>query len=170
MSLAAGLGDAARVRVAFGIGTRSTDAARQSAYISFVLAGAAVLICAAILWVHPGLIVGIFLDIDDVANAAVLEIALGLSVYAGWFMLFDGVLIVAANAIRGLRDTKTPLWISLAGYWGVGLGIGTWLCFPMGYGAKGLWLGLILGPAFATILMLWRFQVRLFQAKQRMDA
>lgn len=170
LSLAAGLGDAARVRVAFGIGTRSTDAARQSAYISFVLAGAAVLICAAILWVHPGLIVGIFLDIDDVANAAVLEIALGLSVYAGWFMLFDGVLIVAANAIRGLRDTKTPLWISLAGYWGVGLGIGTWLCFPMGYGAKGLWLGLILGPAFATILMLWRFQVRLFQAKQRMDA
>jgi len=170
LSSSVGLGDAARVRVAYGIGTRSADAARQAAYISFVLAGVAVLICSAVLWVLPELLVGVFLDTDDVANAAVLGIALGLSVYAGWFLLFDGVLIVAANAIRGLRDTRTPLWISMAGYWGVGLGIGTWLCFPMNYGAKGLWLGLILGAAFANVLMFWRFQVRLSQAQRRLIA
>jgi MATE family, multidrug efflux pump len=170
LSSAVGLGDAARVRVAYGIGARSADAARQSAHISFVLAGAAVMICSAVLWIFPELLVGIFLDVDDMANAAVLEIARGLSVYAGWFLLFDGILIVAANAIRGLRDTKTPLWISMAGYWGVGLGIGTWLCFPMNYGAKGLWWGLILGPVIANILMIWRFQVRVSEAERRMDA
>ena len=134
-----------------------------------MLAGAAVLICAAVLWVIPELLVGVFLDIDDVANAGVLEIALGLSVYAGWFLLFDGVLIVAANAIRGLRDTRTPLWISMAGYWGIGLGTGTWLCFPLGYGANGLWWGLILGPLFALMLMFWRFHVRLDQAERRLN-
>jgi MATE family multidrug resistance protein len=128
------------------------------------------LICAVVLWVFPEFFVGIFLDIGDAENTGVLEVALGLSVYAGWFLLFDGVLMVAANAIRGLRDTRTPLWISMAGYWVIGLGIGTWLCFPMGYGAIGLWWGLILGPMVSILLMFWRFHVRLGQAERRLDA
>ena len=163
------LGDAARVRVAYGVGTRSAKAARQSAYISFVLAAAAVLICSSVLWVFPEFFVGIFLDIGDPANTAVLEIALGLSVYAAWFLLFDGILIVAANAIRGLRDTRTPLWISMLGYWVIGLGIGTWLCFPMGYGVSGLWWGLILGPMVSNLLMFWRFHARLAQTERRLN-
>lgn len=170
LSASVALADAARVRVAYGIGMRSALAAGQSANISFILAGATVLICAVVLWIFPAFFVGIFLDIGDAANTGVLEVALGLSVYAGWFLLFDGVLIVAANAIRGLRDTRTPLWISLAGYWVIGLGIGTWLCFPLGYGASGLWWGLILGPMVSILLMFWRFRVRLGQAGRRLDA
>lgn len=164
------IGDAARVRVAYGIGSRSAPAARQSAYISFVLAAAAVLICSGLLWAYPVFFVGIFLDIGDAENTAVLEIAPGLLVYAAWFLLFDGVLIVAANAIRGLRDTRTPLWISLTGYWVIGLGVGTWLCFPMGYGASGLWWGLILGPAVSILMMFWRFHVRMSQTERRLNA
>jgi MATE family multidrug resistance protein len=163
------LGDAARVRVAYGVGKRSANAVRQSAYISFILAAAAVLICSGLLWAFPVFFVGIFLDIGDTANTVVLEIAPGLLVYAAWFLLFDGVLIVAANAIRGLRDTRTPLWISMLGYWVIGLGIGTWLCFPMGSGASGLWWGLILGPAVSILLMMWRFHVRLAQTERHLN-
>jgi MATE family multidrug resistance protein len=170
LSTSIALGDAVRVRVAYGIGMRSAGAARQSANISFILGGVAVLICSMVLWAFPEFLVGIFLDIDEAANTGVLEIALGLSVYAGWFLLFDGILIVAANAVRGLRDTRTPLWISLAGYWVIGLGIGTWLCFPMGYGASGLWWGLILGPMVSISLMFWRFHVRLAQTERRLNA
>ena len=168
LSVSVALGDAVRVRVAYGIGIRSSDAARQSAHISFFLAIATIIIASGVLWVFPEFLVGIFLDITNVANASTLEIALGLSVYAGWFLLFDGVLIVSANAIRGLRDTRTPLWISMAGYWGIGLGVGTWLCFPLGYGATGLWWGLILGPVFSNVLMFWRFHVRLAQAERQL--
>ena len=31
------------------------------------------------------------------------------------------------------------MWIVLSGYWVVGIGIGSILCFPLGYGAAGLW-------------------------------
>ena len=112
------------------------------------------------------MIVGIFLDTADAANAGVLLIAVSLSVYAGLFQLFDGILMVAANALRGLRDTRSPLWISMIGYWAVGIGLGTWLCFPMGYGATGLWWGLILGVILSNVLMFWRFNSRLSHAEK----
>ena len=162
---AAALGDAVRVRVAYGIGRRMVDASNQSANISFVLAFVTTLVAALVLWMAPHALVSVFLDSGDPENALVLEISVALSLYAGMFLLLDGVLMVVANAIRGLRDTRSPLWISMAGYWGVGLGTGVILCFPMGYGAEGLWWGLVAGVAFSNILMYGRFRQRIAEAR-----
>ncbi|HEX5766366.1 MAG TPA: hypothetical protein VFY27_12415, partial [Woeseiaceae bacterium] len=98
----------------------------------------------------------------------VLLIAVSLSIYAGVFQLIDGVLIVLANALRGLRDTRSPMWIMLAGYWLVGIGTGALLCFPLGYGAAGLWWGLILGVVAAIALMATRFRRRMAEAELRL--
>ena len=99
-----------------------------------------------------------------------LRISIELSAYAGMFLLLDGVLMVVANAVRGLRDTRSPLWISLAGYWAVGLGSGIALCFPFGYGFDGLWWGLVAGVVFSNILMYWRFTRRLDEARQFLNS
>ncbi len=161
LSMSIAVGDAVRVRVAYGIGSGSPAAAQRAATIGFLMAAAITTIASGALWLFPEWIVGIFLDTTDVANAGVLLIAVSLSVYAGLFQLVDGVLIVMANALRGLRDTRSPMWIMLAGYWLVGLSAGTILCFPLGFGAAGLWWGLILGPVVANILMLSRFRRRM---------
>jgi MATE family multidrug resistance protein len=166
LSASAALGEAVRVRVAYGIGQRSVDASHQSAYISFALAGITTLGAALILWIFPNALVGIFLDASDANNATVARISVELSAYGGMFLLLDGVLIVIGNAIRGLRDTRSPLWISMLGYWAVGLGSGVWLCFPLGYGAVGLWWGLVAGVVFSNILMYWRFTYRIADARK----
>ncbi len=161
LSMSIAVGDAVRVRVAYGVGSGSPAAAQRAATIGFLMAAVITAIASGALWLFPEWIVGIFLDTADPANAGVLLIAVGLSVYAGLFQLVDGVLIVMANALRGLRDTRSPMWIMLAGYWLVGLGTGTILCFPLGFGAAGLWWGLILGPVVANVLMLSRFRRRM---------
>jgi multidrug resistance protein, MATE family len=161
LSMSIAVGDAVRVRVAYGVGSGSPAAAQRAASIGFFMAAVITAIASGALWLFPEWIVGIFLDTADPANAGVLLIAIGLSVYAGLFQLVDGVLIVMANALRGLRDTRSPMWIMLAGYWLVGLGTGTILCFPLGFGAEGLWWGLILGPVVANVLMLSRFRRRM---------
>jgi MATE family multidrug resistance protein len=170
LSASAALGESVRVRVAYGIGLRSVDASQQSANISFLLAGLTTFLAALVLWVIPDTLVGIFLDISNPDNETVLRISVGLSAYAGLFILLDGMLIVVANAIRGLRDTKSPLWISMAGYWFVGLGSGVWLCFQKGYGADGLWWGLVAGVLFSNMLMYWRFVNRLTDARRSLSA
>lgn len=163
LSTSIAIGDAVRVRVAYGIGMQSVPAARQSAKIAFAFGAGATIFAAGALWLFPGQIVGVFLDTTDPANAGAMLIAVALAPYAAAFQLFDGMLLVIANALRGLRDTRSPLWIAAAGYWLVGIGAGYLLCFPYGAGAKGLWLGLIAGSAVAIVMMIWRFRRRMEQ-------
>ncbi len=165
LSTSLALGEAVRVRVAYGIGLRSVDTVRRSAYIAFALAAVVTVLATLALLFFPELIVGVFLDTGDAANANVLILSVGLSVYAALFQLGDGVLIVIANALRGLRDTRSPLWISITGYWLIGMSLGTWLCFGLGYGVDGMWWGLIAGPYVAMILMTHTFRVRLADAR-----
>jgi MATE family multidrug resistance protein len=166
LSASIALGDAVRVRVAFGIGLGSVDAAKQSANISFAIAAVITVAATIALLLFPEAIVGIFLDTSDPANAETLAIGVGLAVYAAMFQLGDGVLIVVANALRGLRDTRSPMWISITGYWLIGLASGTWFCFALDYGADGMWWGLIAGPYVAIVLMTLRFRARLAHARR----
>jgi MATE family multidrug resistance protein len=76
--------------------------------------------------------------------------------------------MVIANALRGLRDTRSPLWIAAAGYWLVGLVAAYWLCFVMDQGATGLWLGLIGGALVAIVLMTMRYRIRMAQTTTRL--
>ncbi len=45
-------------------------------------------------------------------------------------------------------------------YRGIGIGVGGWLCFPMAYGAAGLWWGLVAGALIGIVMMLLRFRAQ----------
>ena len=47
--------------------------------------------------------------------------------------------------------------ITVAAYWGLGLPAGMGLGLWAGWGAAGLWVGLILGLSAAAVLLSWRF-------------
>ena len=69
----------------------------------------------------------------------------------------DGLQVSAAGALRGFKDTRVPMLISLVSYWGVGLSSGALLAFVFGLGGQGLWVGLVLGLAAAAVLLVGRF-------------
>ena len=41
-----------------------------------------------------------------------------------------------------LGDTRSPMLAHLAGYWIAGLPVTYVLCFPLGWGVRGIWVGL----------------------------
>jgi len=77
---------------------------------------------------------------------------------AAFFQLFDGCQVVVTGALRGVGDTRTPMFCHLAGYWVIGLPVGALLCFRYGFGAAGLWTGLSLGLILIGIVLVavWR--------------
>jgi len=74
--------------------------------------------------------------------------------------LEDGGQVTGVHVLRGLSDTRGPMVIAVVGYWVVGLGSALLLGFPLGLGAAGIWLGLVIGLAFAAVALIWRFAGR----------
>jgi MATE family multidrug resistance protein len=97
-------------------------------------------------------------------NPAVIRISVTLLAIAAAFQLFDGCQIVAAGALRGAGNTRTPMLCNLVFYWFVGLPLGWLLCFRAGWGAAGIWTGLCIGLILigSTLLIVWRQTVAEF--------
>lgn len=88
----------------------------------------------------------------------VIRIAAPLLVIAGLFQLFDGFQVVGLGILRGMSDVKVPTLITFIAYWIIGLPIGYLLGFNFHLGPNGVWIGLLLGLAFAAVLLFIRFQ------------
>jgi MATE family multidrug resistance protein len=71
---------------------------------------------------------------------------------------------VATGALRGAGDTRTPMFCHLFFYWLVGLPLGAYLCFRLGWGAPGLWTGLSVALILigSALLYFWRRKERSF--------
>jgi MATE family multidrug resistance protein len=90
-------------------------------------------------------------------DPAIVLLAAQLLVLAGLFQLSDGIQVAANGALRGLKDTRVPMFLTTFAYWGIGMPVGLWLAFRAGYGARGMWIGLIAGLSVAAVLLSLRF-------------
>lgn len=151
-----GLSQAATVRVAYGIGAGRPRAASRAGFVALALGILFMSAAALVFWTMPLAIIGVYTDLKDPANRELVQIARRLMAIAAIFQVFDGMQTIAAGALRGYKDTLTPLLLATLGYWGVGF-VGSWLlAFPLGYGAVGLWWGLALGLAAVALLLTLR--------------
>jgi len=154
-----GLGQAATVRVGLALGRQDPDGISRAGWTSWVLGVGFMGTMALVMLAIPRPLVTLFLA-DVPANAAVIALAIGFLKVAAAFQLFDGAQVIGAGMLRGLHDTRWPLLFALLGYWGVGLGIGSWLAFDRNWQGIGIWAGLASGLAAVSVLMMLRWLQR----------
>lgn len=152
-----GLASATSVRVGQNAGAQDHAGARRAGLIGLILSVTVMLTFAALELLAPHTILGVFVDVDDPKNAALIATATGFLTIAALFQTVDGLQVTANGALRGLHDTRVPLLISLIAYWLVGLGFGALLAFGLNAGSRGLWFGLTAGLTFAATALVWRF-------------
>ncbi len=154
-----GVGSAGAVRVGQALGRGDPDSAGRSGWTALTL-GAGFMFSAGVAFVlAPRLIIGLFTPDSAVRNAGV-----ALLLIAAAFQLFDGIQVVVTGILRGAGDTHTPMLCHLTGYWFIGLPIGYWLCFRLGWGAAGIWIGLCIALILIGVVLLavWSRKVRQF--------
>src|SRR4051794_4895166 len=154
-----GLGQAATVRVGLALGRRDEAAITRSGWTAWVAGVGFMGTMALGMWIFPRQLVTLFLE-DEPANAMVIALAVSFLKVAAAFQLVDGAQVIGAGMLRGLHDTRWPLVFALFGYWGVGLGIGSWLAFGADWKGVGIWIGLASGLAAVAVLMLARWVLR----------
>ena len=155
-----GIGQAATIRVGYHYGARDLPAIGRAGWVAIVTGTGFMGLTAAVMLFAPELVLGIYVDTDAAANAALMGFAVRFMVVAAAFQLFDGMQAVAAGALRGLQDTRVPMLYALFGYWVPGFGTAVWLGFFTPFEGLGIWIGLMVGLVVVALLMLQRWSRR----------
>ncbi|MCP5367952.1 MAG: hypothetical protein H6907_03540 [Hyphomicrobiales bacterium] len=151
-----GLSQAATIRTAFALG-RGDGALRRrcedvALAMGWVLGGLLMAGCLALAGVLPWL----FLDAADPGAAAVAAAAAALFPILAVQEFAEAPGATTLGILRAHRDTRVPMVLTVASHWGAGLLPGLVLAFAAGMGAQGIWLGLALGTACASVAAFWR--------------
>jgi MATE family multidrug resistance protein len=159
-----GVAIAGAVRVGQAAGRDDPAGARIAGLASIVLATGFMTVAALLFWTIPRPIVALYLDVSAAANADVVEMAVALLGIAAVFQVADGIQVAASGALQGVKDTRVPMLIALSTYWGIGLTSGYVLGLRWGWGAPGLWWGLVLGLIAAAVVLSLRFHLSIERA------
>jgi MATE family multidrug resistance protein len=151
-----GLGSAGAVRVGHAVGAGDRARAAAAGWTAILLAICFMVVAAAAFVVVPRQLIGLF-SVDP----AVLSVGTSLLFLAAVFQLFDGIQGVITGTLRGIGDTRTPMVVNLVAHWLFGLPVGYVLCFVIGWGVYGLWVGLSLGLIVTGVILLWVWTVKI---------
>ena len=143
-----GFSSAAAVRVGGFIGAGDPNRARVAGWLAIAVSVTCMSGFALGYLTLPRVLLGCFTH-----DAAVVEIGVKILIVVALFQIFDGTQVSTTGALRGLGDTRTPMWANLLGHYPIGLVTGLVLCFGFGYGVIGIWAGLACGLATVAGLL-----------------
>ena len=147
-----GLAMAITVRVGNAVGRGDARGVRYAGFCGIGLTLATQLVSATLMLTLPHVIASLY-----TRDPRVMALAAQLIMLAGLFQFSDGIQVAANGALRGLKDTRVPMAITLFAYWVIGMPVGWWLAFHRGMGARGMWMGLIAGLSVAAVMLFVRF-------------
>ena len=158
--LALGIGSATTIRVSHQLGKGDLQAVRMASHASVHLCLLMNTIGAAIMIFGRNIIPYIF-----TSDPEVIPIASTLLIIAGTLQYADGLQCIGAAMLRGIQDVQVPMRIALFAYIGVALPLGLALTFPMGLGAKGMWIAFVIALAIPAVLFHVRFHRQMKRLK-----
>ncbi|MYM58644.1 MATE family efflux transporter [Vibrio sp. OCN044] len=146
------IGAATSIRVGHNLGEGNVQGATIASHVAIGLSVILALVTAFLTVSCREFIALLYTD-----NRAVITIAMQLLLFAALYQVTDAVQVVAAGALRGYKDMAAIFNRTFIAYWILGLPMGyllgmtNWIVEPMG--AKGFWIGFIIGLSSAAFML-----------------
>lgn len=150
--IALGIGAAATIRVSHQYGYGDYKSMRIAGFASIHLSVVLMALCGIAYIVFRN-----YIPIIYTQDPLVREMAATLLIMSALFQVFDAMQLASLACLRALADVKIPLVFSIISYYLVSLPMGYFFGFTLKMGPVGVWIGLLLGLAFAGILFMSRF-------------
>ncbi|MEL6645519.1 MAG: MATE family efflux transporter [Pseudomonadota bacterium] len=152
-----GLSQAVTVRAGRAYGQRDEPGLRLGAGVGLAISLIYAFATIVVFLTMPEPLIRLFLSPDDPALTEVLVIGAALLAVAAVFQFVDGAQVLTLGMLRGVQDTGVPMVMAVVSYWGVGMPASYVFGFVLGWGAVGVWAGLVVGLALAGVLFSVRF-------------
>jgi len=150
--ISVGLAQGSAIRIGNAFGRKNWSEIKHIGHSSFYSAIAYGIICLCCLIVFRKPISLLFNN-----DANVIFMASALMIFAAVFQISDATQAVAVGCLRGINDVKMPMIYMAVAYWVIGVPAGCLFAFTFHFGAKGIWLGFVLGLSTVSILLNRRF-------------
>lgn len=157
------LAQATVVRVGQAVGSKNASAVQLSAYVSLITGVSLMLIIALLYSIFAKNLIAFDIDITQIQNNHVVFLAKNLLIIVAIFQIFDCIRLIAMASLRGMEDTKIPMYITLFIYWLIGLTLSYFLGFILDLEVIGVWYGMLAAMIIGSLVIL--FRLRLFLQK-----
>ncbi len=150
-----GMGAAISIRVSNFKGQNDALNERRSANAGFQLIVLMALILGSLIFIFRNHIGYWFTDSEEAAHL--------VSVLTVPFLLYqfgDGLQIAFANALRGIADVKSMMWMAFVAYFIISLPMSYLFGFVLDWGIIGVWMGFPVGLTCAGIMFYIRFNYK----------
>ncbi|MCC5984600.1 MAG: MATE family efflux transporter [Rhodobacteraceae bacterium] len=152
-----GLSNAATVVVGRARGRGDHDALRRGGQAAVAVSLVFATLTMGVYVAFGAPMVGLFLAPDDPERAVIIPLGVSLLLVAALFQLADSAQVMAMGLLRGVKDTRVPMYIAAGSYWIAGFGGSYLLGVTLGFGPQGVWFGLVIGLTLAAVLLMLRF-------------
>ena len=158
ITLVFAMSQAVTVRVGYSVGRQDLTAVYYASYAGMFINSICVLLVALFFFFTPEFFLRLDMDVTNPANAELIRDASRLLSIAAILLIFDNFRIIGFGALRGLKDTRFPMYASMLSFWVVGLSASYYFGFILKTDGKGIWWGMTLGIATGAVIVLLRMQ------------
>jgi MATE family multidrug resistance protein len=157
LTLIFGISQGATIRVGHEVGRNNKEALKLAAYVNMGIGFSLMLITAVFYIGFPQYIIAIDINIHAKQYHMLVHYAVSFLLVAGILQLSDCFRLISVGVLRGLKDTKVPMYISMIAFWLIAFPSAYLLAFVCHLGGVGIWWGLVIGLATAAGILLIRF-------------
>ena len=155
-----GFTEAVTILVAKANGANKPQDMIQFTITGVSLASISTLLVALVYWFAPNLIIGVDISQGN-ENPELISLAVKLLMFCGIYQILDAVRIVISGALRGMEDSKYPLYVNTFAFWGIGLPIAYSCAFIFNLQETGLWIGLLSATIMSNFLQYYRMKSKM---------
>ena len=150
-------------------GRHNLEGLKRAGYVSGgIVLGTTTLVAIALLTFRQQ-VIGLYIDLGDPENTALLKLAIPMLSIIAIGHIFDGFQKTALGALYGIQDTRIPVLLGVCAFLGIGMVSGYFLGFHAGLGGVGLWAGYYFGSSTAAIAYVWRFSSLVASKRRKLD-
>lgn len=145
------------IRVGHEVGRNDKSGVKLAAYVNMVIGFLWMLILALLYIAFPKKIISLDLNILDLKYQNVVHYAIEFLFVAAILQLTECYRFLSVSALRGLKDTKIPMFISIVGFWLIAFTAAYLLGFIFDFKGVGVWWGVEIGLAICAAILFVRF-------------
>lgn len=151
---------AVTVRMGHKLGENNFDQAETAAYAGIFVSVTFMMIVSLCYWILPETLIALDFNVHDPMNVQIVHYAKQFLAVCAFFQLFEAVRITLFGSLRAFKDTHFTLLTSVISFWCIALPVGYFLSRTE-LASAGLWLGLVIGAACGTVLLVFRFHLKI---------